>query len=254
MVRATLCRYVSNILGKVGTPCKNVTIRNCNLTGNYRNAVSVISVAGLVVQNTVLALSKGTPPEGGIDIEPNSPENLLQSILLENVTIYGNALRSLTVSMHALLSNASFQPVDITVKNTTILSGGSFGISINNGKHGVPIGSTLEFQHVAVSNTNGSGLLLEDKHPNLAVAVRDSTFAFNGVAGGNAPIWIEGRNSPCDGATFTNVTVIDSRATAPVAFMGVVRNMAGNINVKNPHCSGPESPPPGNSLVIACAK
>jgi hypothetical protein len=58
--------YISNILGKLGTPNRNITVRNCNLTGNYRNAMSVISVSGLNVQNTILALSKGTPPEGHV--------------------------------------------------------------------------------------------------------------------------------------------------------------------------------------------
>ena len=32
--------YVSNILGHVGTPNVNVTITNCNLHHNYRNAIS----------------------------------------------------------------------------------------------------------------------------------------------------------------------------------------------------------------------
>jgi hypothetical protein len=70
--------YISNVLGQLGTPNVNISVLNCNLTANYRNAMSVISVRGLRVTNTTLALSRGTPPEGGIDMEPNSPENRLQ--------------------------------------------------------------------------------------------------------------------------------------------------------------------------------
>ena len=55
--------YISNILGQPGTPNRNISILNCNLTGNYRNAISVISVERLRVENTILALSKGTSPQ-----------------------------------------------------------------------------------------------------------------------------------------------------------------------------------------------
>jgi hypothetical protein len=165
--------YVSNILGQVGTPNRNVSVLNCNLTGNYRNAMSVISVSGLRVENTTLALSQGTPPEGGIDMEPNSPENLLQDIHLENVTMFGNTQRSLTLSAHAL--QAAYTPVSITVRNTRI-AGGSFGVSINNGKKGLPPGSSMVLDGLVVSNTSGSGLLLEDKSENLDVSIRNSVF------------------------------------------------------------------------------
>ena len=55
---------------------------------------------GLVVKHTLLASSRGTPPEGGIDFEPNAPENLLRNILLDDVTLSNNTLRSITLSTH----------------------------------------------------------------------------------------------------------------------------------------------------------
>ena len=39
--------YLSNILGDEGTPNRDVLLSRMNLTGNYRNAVSVISARGL---------------------------------------------------------------------------------------------------------------------------------------------------------------------------------------------------------------
>ena len=247
--------YVSNILGQVGTPNRNITVRNCNLTGNYRNAISVISVNGLLIENTVLALSKGTPPEGGIDMEPNSPENLLQNILLNNVTMFGNTLRSLTFSGHALranTNNSKFAPVSIVVRDTRILSGGSYGISINTSPKGVPLGSTLDFERVTVLDTAGSGMLLEDKAANLVTTFTDCAFQ-NVATGGGGPVWIEGNNSPCDGTVFNNVTVTDDQNRPPVKFLGDVTHMSGTIAVKNPHCTK-EAVPQGNSLSISCSE
>ena len=247
--------YVSNILGQLGTPNRNVSILNCNLTGNYRNAISVISVAGLRVENTVLAMSKGTPPEGGLDIEPNSPENLLEDIVLDNVTMFGNTLRSLTLSAHAARNDSTSAPISITVRNTAI-SGGSIGISIDTGPQGVPAGSTMVLDNLRVENTSGAGLLLEDKHKNLAVTIKDSIF--RGVATqADHPIWIEGQNAPCDGASFDNVTVVDGVSRTAVVFTADVVNVAGLISVQNARCCGagrwtcpPQTVPEGNSLVI----
>jgi len=242
--------YVSNPFGHVGAPCRNVTVRNCNLTGNYRNAMSVISADGLTVEHTTLALSQGTPPEGGIDLEPNSPVNMLRHILVDNVTIHGNTQRGVTLSGHALRDNTSYTPVSIVVRNTRI-SGGTFGISINASPKGLPAGSSLTLQGLTVSNTSGSGLLMEDKTPNLLTTVQDSVFKDVAATGGQ-PLWIEGRNAPCHGTTFTNVTVIDDRDRAAVLFMADVEGMAGTITVHRPGCTE-EAAPPGNTLVISCA-
>ena len=71
-----------------------------------------------------------------------------------------------------------------------------------------------------------------------------------------APFWIEGRNSPCVGATFLNVTIVDQHQVAggspPVInFMGDVEGMSGEIIVDSPHCKD-EGVPAGNSLVVRC--
>lgn len=242
--------YISNVLGEIGTPNHNITIANCDLISNYRNAISVISVDGLLIVNTTLAKSKGTPPQGGIDFEPNSAQNLLKNILLENVTIFNNTQRSITLSGHALKSNLIYAPISISIKNTRIFSGGSFGISINTSPFGVPLGSTLSLDQVVVSNTAGSGLLLEDKHVNLKTTV--SNTVFNNVAGmGENPIWIEGRNAPCVGAVFQNVTVYDKKPRDAVNFMADVEHMEGEIMVDNPQCAK-EVSPPNNDLQITC--
>ena len=201
------------------------------------------------MENTILALSKGTPPQGGIDMEPNSPENLLQNIVLENVSIFGNTQRGLTLSAHSLRSNDSFVPISIKVAHTNI-SGGSMGISITTSPKGVPAGSTLDFAGVIVRNTSGAGLLLEDKHVNLATTLTDSIFEHVATVSEH-PMWIEGRNSPCDGAAFRNVTIVDDQKRTPVNFMADVEHMSGAIGVRSPQCAA-ETAPPGNTVLISC--
>jgi hypothetical protein len=40
-------------------------------------------------------------------------------------------------------------------------------------------------------------------------------------------VWIEGRNAPCHGASFENVTVVDSAPRIAVVFMADVKDMSG---------------------------
>ena len=65
------------------------------------------------------------------------------------------------------------------IRNSRILSGGSYGICVNNGPRGIPAGSILAFENVQVSGTQAAGLLLEDKHANLTTTISDSVFTNN---------------------------------------------------------------------------
>ena len=56
-------------------------------------------------------------------MEPNSPENLLQDVVFDNVTLYSNTQRSLTLSAHGLQEGANFEPISITVRNSRIIGG-----------------------------------------------------------------------------------------------------------------------------------
>lgn len=110
-----------------------------------------------------------------------------QDIVLDGVTMHGNTLRSLTLSAHALQDAPNFEPISITVRNT-VISGGSFGISINTSPKGVPAGSTLVLDGLEVRGTNGTGLLLEDKHKNLALSVQNVSSRVQHIRPGNSSI------------------------------------------------------------------
>ena len=51
--------------------------------------MSVIGVRGLVVSNTELSDTAGTPPQAGVDLEPDMNGNELTGIEFDNVTASG---------------------------------------------------------------------------------------------------------------------------------------------------------------------
>ena len=69
----------------------NVAIRSCVCDDNHRQGISVISVDGLLIEDCVLSNTKGTPPEAGIDFEPNVPEDRLANCTMRRCRAFGNA-------------------------------------------------------------------------------------------------------------------------------------------------------------------
>ena len=74
----------------VTTLSTNVTF--CNVTGdhNRRQGLSITSVDGLVVRNSTFKNTAGTPPEAGIDIEPNDASTV-NHVLITGCTLTNNA-------------------------------------------------------------------------------------------------------------------------------------------------------------------
>ena len=56
----------------IGVTGENITIRNCVCDSNHRQGMSIFSVKNLLVENCVFSNTSGTPPQAGVDIEPDS--------------------------------------------------------------------------------------------------------------------------------------------------------------------------------------
>lgn len=76
---------------KGNTTNTNITITSANLTYNRRNGMSVTSVNGLDLESPYAEYSTGTSPMCGIDIEPNTPNDELQNIVVNNPKTGNNA-------------------------------------------------------------------------------------------------------------------------------------------------------------------
>lgn len=123
-------------LGQSGNKTnKNIFINYGLLNDNRRNGISVISANGLTIENMVIANTKGTNPQAGIDFEPNKNNEKLQNILIRNLYTYKNknqgmffvfgALKgtkdSISISVNNFVSNYSKKSIGFhNMKNETI--------------------------------------------------------------------------------------------------------------------------------------
>lgn len=103
----------------------NIRISNVKIDGNRRQGISIISAKNLEIKNARITNTNGTPPEGGIDIEPNNNTEYLENVKILNLYTEKNKGSGLYVSLGKL--KGSVKPINIFVNN------------INNIKDGIKV-------------------------------------------------------------------------------------------------------------------
>jgi len=103
-----------------GSPQRNsnVTITNVLCTGHRRNALSVISVDGLLVTHSRFTNSSGTSPQAGIDLEPNSSLQQLSNVVIRDCYITSNRTRGVMVHQGKLRSTSA--PTSILLHRVSV--------------------------------------------------------------------------------------------------------------------------------------
>jgi hypothetical protein len=97
---------------------ENIIIRDCIIEDNHRQGISVISVKGLLIENCIIRGTSGTPPQAGIDFEPNRTTHFLQDIIVRNCLIEKNRGAGVLVSCQNLKENPA--DISIVVENSVL--------------------------------------------------------------------------------------------------------------------------------------
>lgn len=79
---------------------ENIRIYGGIIDNNRRNGISIISGKSIVVKNVVLSNTNGKLPMSGLDIEPNTNEDMLENIFIENVTTFNNAEKGIAIVLN----------------------------------------------------------------------------------------------------------------------------------------------------------
>jgi hypothetical protein len=65
--------------------CQDAPIEDFALDNNRRQGISVISAKTLTIRNGTIADTNGTPPQAGVDLEPNNDTEFLLDVVIENL-------------------------------------------------------------------------------------------------------------------------------------------------------------------------
>ena len=175
----------------------------CNVTAdhNRRQGLSITGGDGIVIKNSSFTNSKGTIPEDGIDIEPNSGETV-NNVLITACTFSGNAgdgiedgvpvaytgqafIYNLVIDSNTMTNNGvgtlhtgprsgieMSNAIGHTVTNNTIQSNAGYGIYLRDGVTGATVkGNTIK-------NNQLNGILQYNSSGNT---VTGNTLSGNGV-------------------------------------------------------------------------
>ena len=99
----------------IGVTGTDITIRNCVCDSNHRQGMSVFNVRNLLVENCTFSNTLGTPPQAGVDIEPDSAGERLENVVFRNCKSFGNAGAGFEAYLVQLRKSSG--PISITFEN-----------------------------------------------------------------------------------------------------------------------------------------
>lgn len=110
---------------------KDIVIKDVISENNYRQAISVMSVDGLLIEGAILRGTEGTKPGAGIDFEPYLPKQRLVGITMKNCVIEKNDFFGILVAVRNL--PADFAPVQITIEGGRVTGNGAGALAVVSG-------------------------------------------------------------------------------------------------------------------------
>lgn len=242
---------------------EGITLRDCAADDNHRQGLSITSGQNILVENCVFSNTRGTPPEAGIDLEPDSPDERLSNCVIRNCTLEGNAghgvlvyLKPLTKESHPVsvrfencvsrMGKLGMTPDDLTGPEQKGWSGFGVGAVRDDGPQGL-----VEFINCTAENTGKEGAKVFDKSAD-GVRVRYVNCRFSApwvsrhreYGGPRAPILIHVRRDDLTkrpgGVDFIDCHVYHDLWTAAIRFedhsgAGRLTDVQGRIFVHAPH-------------------
>ena len=117
-------------LGQGNGPCRNFVLRNVTCVNNRRQAISVISVDGLLIDRCTFKDTSGTPPAAGIDFEPNKSNQHICNVIMRDSVFENND--GCGIEFHLLKLDARSPRVSVEIVNCrTVGNGASFKLATN---------------------------------------------------------------------------------------------------------------------------
>jgi hypothetical protein len=89
----------------------DITVDQCHVHSCFRNGITLTSVTGCVISNTVVHNIKGTAPQAAVDIEAEYPGSFNRDVTIENCNFYDNGSLSVAIARESQ---------NISVRSTTL--------------------------------------------------------------------------------------------------------------------------------------
>ena len=227
----------------VGGRSSDVDIRRVDCRDHYRQGISITGAHNLTIADSRFAATKGTPPQCGIDFEPNKPSDRLSNCLVENCAFDGNA--SSGILFHLTQLDETTEPISITIKNCRSNCNAANGLTMTVGANGKrkPVKGVIRIEDCQFAGNKSRAMVINGVSCETAsVTVKDSLLdARDGMWGG---VLISNNSLFADAAklTFENGRLVVDKEPA-VEFSGAVgvgiESIGGTLSVERGGASAP---------------
>jgi hypothetical protein len=95
--------------------CRNFVVRKCIFEDHHRQGISVISAENLLIEDCIIKGTDGTPPQAGIDFEPNRSTEYFSRCIVRRCRIENN--KGAGIDLHFPHSRFLTMPLDITIED-----------------------------------------------------------------------------------------------------------------------------------------
>ena len=104
---------------------KDIRVSNVIAKNNRRNNMSVSSVDGLIINNSKFLNANGTSPESGIDFEPNTGNNIMKNIYVNNIELFDNMGYDFNIFWNSI-NNGYINAVNVKCGSVICLNNSSY--------------------------------------------------------------------------------------------------------------------------------
>jgi hypothetical protein len=217
--------------------CENVLLEDVILDAHNRLGMGVISAENLMIRLCKFLNTSGRSPAGGIDFEPNRPEERLVNCVVEDC-MFANNLRGAASSVSPNNLNISSKPVSVTFRRCTFENNAlSIFLYPSRNSAADPATGLVEFIDCRLGNT----VLFHDPVANGIKIIFKNCEVDNRKGKGAAfsIICKEAQRRFIGNIYFDNVTVLDDQASRePIAvkYQGsgdIADSITGILNVSS---------------------
>lgn len=231
----------------VGRGNEDIDIRRVDCSDHYRQGISVISARNLVIADSRFTATKGTPPQCGIDFEPNKPNECLSNCVVENCDFDGNASGGLAFFLPQL--DDTSEPISIVVRNCRARGNSSSGIGMVVGinRKRKPVRGTIIVEDcLFAGNGSRAASVGGVSRDTASVVFKRTLFDARGSANGGILISNTGLLADVANVSFEDCRVVvdaDTEGGTPVEFTALpgvgIESLGGTLKVE---CGGASEP------------
>lgn len=249
-------------IGYDSTPSINVSIVDCIADNNRRNGCSITSGTNIVFEKCWFTNQSGTNPQCGVDVEPNSNNDVIGDITFRDCYTYNNVGVGYIVSL-AQHPGAVTKTVNISFINCIDAGGtgtnfGGYQVgSVNVGAY--KLSGQILFENCVSRKSLGGGFLVRNYDSNSVPVLMNNCTVIDSTRTGvvtsqrfNAPFSVFNESTDTGAATIGNVhiknPIIQYTGTVPNVVDFHFRALAAGTTVTECYVDSPiEVGHPGNA-------